>query len=67
MWRLKTCPKCSGDLYAERYRRSWAEQCLQCGYAKEHEMPPARLGARESARRLLLARELGAVTALSRT
>jgi len=37
MWWLKTCPRCGGDVFAEPGRRSWAEECLQCGYAREYE------------------------------
>ncbi len=35
MWRLKSCPKCKGDLFVERDLDGWAESCLQCGYTRE--------------------------------
>ena len=31
MWRLKSCPKCKGDVFIDRdYEGEWYEQCLQC-------------------------------------
>lgn len=32
MWKLRSCPKCSGDLYVDYDLNGWYEQCLQCGY-----------------------------------
>jgi len=34
MWRLKGCPKCKGDLYLDRDRNGWFEECLQCGHVQ---------------------------------
>jgi len=34
-WRLKSCPRCKGDLYLEKDIYGWYEQCLQCGYVKD--------------------------------
>ena len=34
-WKLKGCPKCSGDLFIDRDFNGWYEQCLQCGYLGE--------------------------------
>ena len=37
MWKLRTCPRCQGDLFVDRDigTDSWFEQCLQCGYRRE--------------------------------
>ena len=35
MWRLKSCPKCKGDMYIDKDRNSWHEECLQCGFSRE--------------------------------
>ena len=38
-WRLKSCPRCGGDLYSEDgYAASWS--CLQCGYHGYPDSPP---------------------------
>jgi ribosomal protein S27AE len=66
MWRLRACPKCSGDLCAEHGRRSWAENCLQCGYTLEHDGAPSTLASGEGTGRLLLVPQLSKVRALSR-
>ena len=34
-WKLKSCPRCGGDLYIDRDYNGWYEQCLQCGYMGE--------------------------------
>jgi DNA-directed RNA polymerase subunit M/transcription elongation factor TFIIS len=34
-WKLKTCPRCQGDLFVDKDNDGWFEQCLQCGYRKE--------------------------------
>jgi hypothetical protein len=34
-WRLKSCPRCSGDLFIDSDMYSWYEQCLQCSYRSE--------------------------------
>ena len=31
-WRLKSCPRCGGDLLIDRDLDCWYEQCLQCSY-----------------------------------
>ncbi len=31
-WRLKSCPRCGGDIFIDRDLDSWYEQCLQCSY-----------------------------------
>ncbi|MFC2010027.1 hypothetical protein ACFLVU_01225 [Chloroflexota bacterium] len=34
-WRLKSCPRCGGDMFIERDLDFWYEQCLQCAYRVE--------------------------------
>jgi len=34
-WRLKSCPRCGGDLLIDRDLDHWYEQCLQCSFRKE--------------------------------
>ena len=34
-WRLKSCPRCGGDLLIDRDLDNWYEQCLQCSFRKE--------------------------------
>lgn len=29
---MKACKRCGGDLFIEKDRHGWYEQCLQCGY-----------------------------------
>ena len=44
MWKLKSCPRCNGDMYEQ-----WLDiagspyQCLQCGYIDDHQ-PIPRIG-----------------------
>jgi DNA-directed RNA polymerase subunit RPC12/RpoP len=35
MWKLKTCPRCQGDLFVDKSLDGWYQQCLQCGYRRE--------------------------------
>jgi len=37
--RLKSCPRCKGDIMLERDRWGWYEQCIQCGYLRDLENP----------------------------
>ena len=37
MWKLKSCPKCKGDLFVDWDMNGWYEQCLQCGYLRDLE------------------------------
>ena len=32
MLRLKSCPRCKGDVVVARDHWGWYEQCIQCGY-----------------------------------
>jgi hypothetical protein len=32
VWKLKSCPRCSGDLFIQRETDGWYEECLLCGY-----------------------------------
>jgi len=34
-WRLRSCPRCSGDIFIEKNLYGWYETCLQCGYCCE--------------------------------
>jgi ribosomal protein S27AE len=36
-WRLKSCPRCGGDILIDKDLDNWYEQCLQCSYRKELE------------------------------
>ncbi len=35
MWRLKSCPKCRGDLFMDRDTEGSFEHFLQCGYSRD--------------------------------
>jgi ribosomal protein L37AE/L43A len=37
MLRLKSCPKCKGDVRIDRDQYGWYEQCLQCGHVRDME------------------------------
>jgi DNA-directed RNA polymerase subunit M/transcription elongation factor TFIIS len=34
-WKLKSCPRCSGDLFIQRETDGWYEECLLCGYQRD--------------------------------
>ncbi len=34
-WRLKACPRCSGDTFVDSDLDGWYEQCLMCGHRRE--------------------------------
>jgi hypothetical protein len=35
-WRLRSCPRCGGDIFVEKDLSGWwYETCLQCGYRRE--------------------------------
>ncbi len=34
MLRLKSCPRCRGDVVIDQDFDGWYEQCLQCGYQR---------------------------------
>ena len=34
-WKVKSCPRCKGDMFLDRDLDSWYEQCLQCSYRVE--------------------------------
>jgi DNA-directed RNA polymerase subunit M/transcription elongation factor TFIIS len=36
-WRLKSCPRCGGDIMIYVDFDGWHETCLQCGYSVELE------------------------------
>ncbi len=31
-WKLKDCPRCSGDIFMDIDENGWLGHCLQCGY-----------------------------------
>ncbi len=37
MLKLKSCPRCKGDIIIDRDHLSWYEQCIQCGYQHDLE------------------------------
>ena len=37
IWILKNCPKCKGDVYAEKAVSGWDVKCLQGGYTRERQ------------------------------
>jgi hypothetical protein len=40
IWRIKSCPKCGGDMFFGReVDNIWYEQCLQCSYSYEVNSP----------------------------
>ena len=32
MLKLKSCPRCKGDVRIDRDQYGWFEECIQCGY-----------------------------------
>ena len=54
-WKLKSCPRCGGDIFVEWDHDVWYEQCLQCSYRcdmrslAEAQNKPAEKGGRETA------------------
>ncbi len=34
-WKLKSCPRCGGDMLIDKDLNFWYEQCLQCSYRVE--------------------------------
>lgn len=37
-WRLKSCPRCEGDIFLDRDLSGWFEHCIQCGYTGSHDI-----------------------------
>ncbi|MFC1958216.1 hypothetical protein ACFLVQ_01440 [Chloroflexota bacterium] len=35
MWKLRSCPRCGGDMFIDKDMYGWKEQCLQCSYQSE--------------------------------
>ena len=35
MWKLRSCPRCGGDIYIDEDWQVRYEQCLQCGYLND--------------------------------
>jgi ribosomal protein S27AE len=36
-WKLKSCPRCKGDIFIYRETDGWYEHCLLCGYLHDLE------------------------------
>ncbi len=34
VWRLRSCPRCKGDVVVDRDLHGWYEWCLQCGHRR---------------------------------
>jgi ribosomal protein S27AE len=32
---LKSCPRCTGDIFIQRETDGWYEECLACGYRRD--------------------------------
>ncbi|MCJ7663302.1 MAG: hypothetical protein MUO24_03575 [Desulfobacterales bacterium] len=43
VWRLKSCPRCQGDIFLEHDSFGWYEECLQCSYHRELVMVEGKL------------------------
>ncbi len=37
MLRIRTCPRCRGNVLVDWDRHGWYEHCLQCGYQRDLE------------------------------
>lgn len=37
MLKLKSCPRCNGDVRLDRDQYGWYEACMQCGYLRDLE------------------------------
>jgi DNA-directed RNA polymerase subunit M/transcription elongation factor TFIIS len=35
VWKLKSCPRCNGDMFVQREPDGWYEECLACGYRRD--------------------------------
>ena len=35
LWRIKSCPRCKGDLFVSSDIDGWFEQCLQCSHRRD--------------------------------
>jgi len=34
-WKLKSCPRCGGDLLIEKDMYGWSEKCFQCSFSRD--------------------------------
>ena len=34
MWKIRSCPKCGGDVFLDIDEHIWFDHCLQCGYMR---------------------------------
>lgn len=37
-YKLKSCPRCNGDLMIDKDEYGWYETCLMCGYLHDLEL-----------------------------
>jgi len=35
VWKLRSCPRCGGDIFIDRDTAVWYAQCLQCSHRRE--------------------------------
>jgi hypothetical protein len=35
MWKMKSCPRCKGDVFLSRDMDGWYEQCVQCCFRQD--------------------------------
>ncbi len=66
MWRVKSCPKCKGDVYAEQDSSGWNEICLQCGHEQALQTVFVVNGSHKDVGNLPYLPELEKVTSPSR-
>lgn len=38
-WKIKSCPRCGGDMFLDMDRDKYLDHCLQCGYLVEKQEP----------------------------
>ena len=41
-WKLRSCPRCKGDMFIEEGLDGWYQQCLQCSYRQDLKKPYGR-------------------------
>ena len=38
-WKISGCPRCGGSLFVDRDMYGWYEQCINCSYMNELQVP----------------------------
>ncbi len=38
-WKIKSCPRCGGDMFLDIEKSTYFDHCLQCGYLAEKQEP----------------------------